>query len=139
MTESACCRWPCIVQDALADLALFWLQVWGRLPSLRALAQRIVKGDVPTNLRGTRLISLDIGALVAGAKYRGEFEERLKAVLAEVQQAGNVRHPSLSSLGLDSKGVTTWLVCGSRYSFNAVIPSWPLAFYLPQCKAFLSY
>lgn len=54
------------------------------------LAQRIVKGDVPDNLRKTRLISLDMGALVAGAKFRGEFEERLKSVLKEVSEAGNV-------------------------------------------------
>jgi ATP-dependent Clp protease ATP-binding subunit ClpA len=54
------------------------------------LAQRIVKGDVPDNLRKTRLISLDMGALVAGAKFRGEFEERLKSVLKEVADAGNV-------------------------------------------------
>lgn len=54
------------------------------------LAQRIVKGDVPENLKKTRVISLDMGALVAGAKYRGEFEERLKSVLKEVAEAGNV-------------------------------------------------
>ena len=62
----------------------------GKTAIVEGLAQRIVKGDVPTNLRGTRVISLDIGALVAGSKYRGEFEERLKAVLGEVQAAQNV-------------------------------------------------
>ena len=54
---------------------------------MKGLAQRIVRHDVPESLRNTRLVSLDMGALVAGAKYRGEFEERLKAVLAEVKAA----------------------------------------------------
>jgi ATP-dependent Clp protease ATP-binding subunit ClpB len=54
------------------------------------LAQRIVKGDVPETLKSRRLLSLDLGALLAGAKYRGEFEERLKAVLQEVAAAGDV-------------------------------------------------
>src|SRR5690606_17840333 len=51
------------------------------------LAQRIVRGDVPEGLKDKTIFSLDMGALVAGAKYRGEFEERLKAVLAEVKQS----------------------------------------------------
>ena len=51
------------------------------------LAQRIVSGDVPASLQGRSLISLDIGALIAGAKYRGEFEERLKSVIKEVQDS----------------------------------------------------
>lgn len=46
-----------------------------------------MQGDVPETLKGVRLVSLDMGALVAGAKYRGEFEERLKGVLREVQEA----------------------------------------------------
>ncbi|GFZ19265.1 casein lytic proteinase B3 [Actinidia rufa] len=53
-------------------------------PSIQQLAQRIVQGDVPQALMNRRLISLDMGALIAGAKYRGEFEDRLKAVLKEV-------------------------------------------------------
>src|SRR6185312_2569231 len=51
------------------------------------LARRIVEGDVPEGLRGKRLIALDLGAMVAGAKYRGEFEERFKAVLKEITSA----------------------------------------------------
>ena len=59
----------------------------GKTAVAEGLAQRIVAGDVPTGLQGKRLLALDLGALLAGAKYRGEFEERLKAVLNEVQEA----------------------------------------------------
>jgi len=59
----------------------------GKTAIVEGLAQRIVRGDVPEGLKDKKLISLDMGALIAGAKYRGEFEERLKSVLKEVQDA----------------------------------------------------
>src|SRR5205085_4487317 len=59
----------------------------GKTAIVEGLAQRIVAEDIPESLRDRRVIALDIGALLAGSKYRGDFEERLKAVLQEIQDA----------------------------------------------------
>ena len=59
----------------------------GKTAIVEGLAQRIVSGDVPETLKDKRVLALDLGALLAGAKYRGEFEDRLKAVLKEIDEA----------------------------------------------------
>ena len=69
----------------------------GKTAIAEGLALRIVRGDVPDNLKDRKIFSLDLGALIAGAKYRGEFEERLKAVLNEVKRVKAASSCSLMS------------------------------------------
>jgi hypothetical protein len=91
----------------------------GKTAIVEGLAQRIVRGDVPEGLKGKRVVTLDMGALVAGAKYRGEFDERLKSVLKAVQDAqGEVILSSTSctpsSAPAPRKAATTRPTCSNR-------------------------
>ena len=69
----------------------------GKTAIAEGLAQRIVRGDVPENLKKKQIYSLDMGALVAGAMYKGEFEDRLKSVIKEVQEANTMTSSSSST------------------------------------------
>ena len=75
----------------------------GKTAIVEALAQLISGGDVPETLSGKRLVTLDMGALVAGTKYRGEFEERLKKVIEEIKASGNCVSVSYTHLTLPTK------------------------------------
>ena len=93
----------------------------GKTAIVEGLAQRIVRGDVPEGLKERRIVSLDMGALIAGAKYRGEFEERLKAVLKDVASAEGRSSCSSTSCTRSSararpKGRWTPAICSSRCS-----------------------
>jgi len=85
----------------------------GKTAIVEGLAQRIVRGDVPEGLKDKTVFALDMGALVAGAKYRGEFEERLKAVLNEIKEAGGriilfIDEPATSRRGSRTRPSLPW-------------------------------
>lgn len=94
----------------------------GKTAIVEGLAQRILRGDVPENLKNKQLFSLDMGALVAGAKYKGEFEERLKSVINEVTKSdGNIILfiDEIHTLVGAGKGE------GAMDAANILKPAWP--------------
>ncbi len=64
--------------------------MWGKTAIVEGLAARVAAGAVPEHLQEKRILTLDVSGMVAGTKYRGEFEERIKGIMQEVQQAGNI-------------------------------------------------
>ncbi len=90
MVYVSCFQWrcsTCTAHEIQSALTLCHAPGVGKTAIVEGLAQRIVNGDVPSTLRPMRVISLDMSALVAGTKYRGEFEERIQNVLKEVTEA----------------------------------------------------
>ncbi len=97
----------------------------GKTAIAEGLALRIVAGDVPQNLRDRKIFSLDMGALIAGAKFRGEFEERLKAVLTEIKKSEGriilfIGPPPSTNTASTSKRTPPWSGGSSRCWFRSL-------------------
>ena len=92
----------------------------GKTAIVEGLAERIVRGDVPENLKDKKLYSLDMGALVAGAKYKGEFEERLKSVIKEVTNAEGKKKKELVDYQYDLGDCMFCSLCTNACNFGAI-------------------